>query len=103
MSKQIQGTTQITNKEILKKTLTEMGHSFKEVGNTISWGSGYRSASINLDTKKMSFDDMYGKTLNGVLQNYSKNLIKAEIMKKGHKVKSVKTLKTGQIEIVASY
>ena len=103
MSKQIQGTTQITNKEVLKATLTEMGTKFTENNDTISWGSGYQSCSINFATKVVSHDDMYGKNLNGVQQNYTKNLIKAEIIKRGHRVKSVKTLKSGQIEIVASY
>lgn len=102
MSKQVQATTQIKDRNILKKSLEEMGIKFTESGDTVSWGSGYQRCSVDFGSGKMSYDDQFGLNLNGVMQKYSVNFVKHTLNKLGHKVKSTKTLANGKVEIVAS-
>jgi hypothetical protein len=103
MSKTVKGITHIREMVILKKTLTEMNISFKELSEEkIAFGQGYDRVTIDTSNGDVHYDEMRKSFIDNLQQGYSKNLILAEILKKGHKVESVKTV--GQnIEIIAGY
>jgi hypothetical protein len=103
MSKEVKGITRIKDAAILKKTLTEMGIVFKEVSSEkIAWGVGYDKCQVNTATGDVRYDEMRNHFLEKLQQNYSKNFIYAEILKKGHKVESVNIV-GNDIEVIASY
>jgi hypothetical protein len=103
MSRSIVGSTSITNKSILLKTLEELGIKAQEIrDNVFEWGSGYQKMNIDLNTSKISYDDMYKSQVEQLEQIYGKHYIVAEIHKKGHRVESIKIV-NDEIEITASY
>ena len=103
MSKRVQGITQIRDLLILKKTLEEMGISYKELSaERIAWGAGYDHVEVNLESGKVSYDEMRKQYIDNVQQNYSKNFILQQIAIKGHRIESVKTV-GADIEIIAGY
>ncbi|MDO8640056.1 MAG: hypothetical protein Q7R33_00765 [Nitrosarchaeum sp.] len=102
MSKQVKGLTELHDSSILKQTLTEMNIHFNEKDSRIEWGAGYDKMSIDTSTGEVSYDEMKNHQLNALKKNYSKNFILAEIVKKGHRVDSVREV-GGNIEIIAGY
>lgn len=102
MSKHITGITQIKNVDILKKVLESQNISYEEHDHTISWGEGYSHMKIDLKTGEVSYDQMYGSALSQIKRSYSEQFLKNEILKKGHKIESVKQL-GDCIEIIANY
>jgi hypothetical protein len=103
MSKTVKGITHIREMAILKKTLEEMNISFKDLSaEKIAFGQGYDRVTIDVTNGDVHYDEMRKQFIDTLQQNYSKNFILAEILKKGHKVDSVKVV--GQnIEIIAGY
>lgn len=102
MSKRVQGITQIKNVDILKKILENQNTKYKIHDHVVSWGEGYSHIEIDLQTGEVQYDQMYGSTLAQIKRNYSEQFLKTEILKKGHKIESIKQV--GEcIEIIANY
>lgn len=103
MSKNVEGTTSINNRNILLQAFQELNINAQETSeNIFSWGSGFRKMSIDLNSGKVRYDDMYKSNVEQLEQTYGKYFIIAEIRKKGHRVESVKQV-GDEIEIIASY
>ena len=101
MSKRVEGVTTIKNREVLLQTLTEMGLNPHETNeNVFVWGQGFQKTSVDLNSGKISYDDMYKSNVQKLEQMYGKNNIVAEIRKKGHRVESIKMV-GDVIEIIA--
>ena len=104
MSQQVTTQTEIRNVDILKETLKEMGINYSEIDDhTYAWGTGYNRMSVDVNNGEVKYDHMYGAKLDEFKMTYSKNNVRASILKKGHRIKSQKVLADGRIEIVASY
>ena len=104
MSKQVKTLSEVKSRSILEQTLKEIGVNPTQISETkFSWGTGFNKMSVDLDTGEISYDDMKTRQLNEFKHVYSKNFVVANILKKGHKVKSKRTLSDGRVEIIASY
>jgi hypothetical protein len=102
MSKRVKGITQIKNASLLKRVLEDQHIDYIEKDDTISWGEGFGFMKIDLTTGEMTYDEMYGSALAQVKRKYSEQFLKAEILKKGHKIESIQYIGE-RIEIIAGY
>ena len=104
MSMEIICSTDVRSNVILEETLKELNIVPTQLNeHTFTWGQGYNKMTANLQTGEIMYDEMKIDNLNNLKKTYSKNLVKATILKKGHHIKSQTVNANGQIEIVASY
>lgn len=102
MSEQVKGLTQIKNANILKEVLTSLNIEYTEDKDKISWGSGYSKMTVDMSTGEVKYDNMYGSTLAQIKRDYTTQFLRYEILKKGHKIESIKHIGE-KIEIIANY
>jgi hypothetical protein len=87
MSHKIVVQCEIRNKAILKDTLKQLGHNFKEVDqDVIEMTRAYHPISINTKTGATSLDHMNSGELEDIKGMYAVNLMKDQGIREGNQV-----------------
>lgn len=96
MSRDVKVQFSVTNMDVMKRTLTQMGIAFNESSESqLQISRKYHNIVFNQGAQT-TCDDMDQKFVNGIAQNYTLNCYKEKALKEGINLKEER-LASGQI------
>lgn len=88
MSRKVEVMFEIRDMLIMKNTLKQLGHAFKEVNqDVVEIQRSYRSIEINSKTGKISFDSDNSGEVDKIKQNYMVNFYRDKAIKEGMQIR----------------